>query len=99
MVDGPILVVQPSIFCVFAEDSLLLCWRRIYWDVCRSAWVRREDEGSSRYSSILFGQEDEAKVAILASAEVAFEGRRVCRQELMGLLDDVVVRLAGVIND
>ena len=43
--------------------------------------------------SILLGREDEAKVAVLASAEVAINGRRVRRQELVGLLYFGVVRL------
>ena len=56
-------------------------------------WVGREDEGGSGYSFIFFGREDEAKVAVLASAEVAINGRRVRRQELVGLLYFGVVRL------
>ena len=97
-VDGPVLVVHPSLLSVFVEDSLLLCWRCLCWDVCRSAWVGQEDEGGSRYLFILFGREDEAEVAVLASAEVAFNGRRVRHQELMVLLDDGVVRIAKVLG-
>ena len=65
--------------------------------MCRSARVGREDEGGSGFSCILFGREDEAEVAVLASAEVALDEGRVCRQELMGLLDGGVVRLASVL--
>ena len=58
--------------------------------------VRREYEGGSGYACILFGREDEAEVAVLASAEVALDGRRVSRQELMCLLDGGVVQLSGL---
>ena len=62
------------------------------------AWVGREDEGGSGYSFIFFGWEYEAKVAVLASAEVAFDRHHVRRQELMGLLDYGVVRLVRVLG-
>ena len=46
----------------------------------------------------MFGREDEAKVAFLASAEVAFDGCGFCRQDLMGLLDGGIVRIVGLLG-
>ena len=44
-------------------------------------------------------REDEAKVAVMASAEVVLNGRRVCRQELVGILDGGAVQLSGVLGE
>ena len=98
-VDGHVLVVQPYLLRVFSEDSLLFCGQRPCWDVRRTARVRQEDEGGPGYACILFEQEDQAELAVLASAEVALNGRRVCLQELMCLLDGDVVQLDGVFGE
>ena len=83
---------------MLSEGSLLLRGQRPCWDLCRSTRVGREDKGGTGDVSILLGREDEAKVAVLASAEVAFDRRCVLRQEFMVLLDVGVVRLAGVLG-
>ena len=95
-VDGPVLSVQLSLIRVFSKNSLLLRGRRPCWNVCRADSVGREDKGGSGYACILFGLEDESEVAVLASYNVALDGRRVFRQELMFLLDGGVVRISGV---
>ena len=46
-VDSPVLVVQPSFFHVFVEDSLLLNGRSPCCDVCRSIRVGQEEKGGS----------------------------------------------------
>ena len=66
--------------------------------MCRAAGFGREDEWGSGYACILFGREDESKVAALASAEVALDGHCVFRQELMGILGGDIVQLAGVLG-
>ena len=67
--------------------------------MCRAARVGREDEGGSGYACILLGQEDEAEVAVMASAKVALGGRRIFHQELMCILDGGLVRLVGVFGE
>ena len=47
----------------------------------------------------IFGREDEAEVTVLASAKVALDRCRIHHQDLMGLLDGGVVRLARVLGD
>ena len=41
-VDGPLLVVHPSLLRVFSEDYLLPYGQRPCWDVCHVARVRQE---------------------------------------------------------
>ena len=84
---------------LFADDSLLLHGRLPCWGVCCATEVGREDKGGSGYACILFVREDEGVVAVLASAKVTLDGRRVCRQELMGLLDGSLFLLAGVLGE
>ena len=97
-VNGFVLVVQPSLFCMLAENSFLLRGRHPCWDVCCSSRIGRENEGGYGYKCILFGRDDEAEVAVLASTEIAIDGQCVRCQELMGFLDVGVVRLAGVLG-
>ena len=94
-VDGSVLVVQPLLICVLAEDALLLRGRRPCWDLCCLTRVRREEKGGTREASILLGREVEVEVAVLASTKVALDRRCVCHKELLGLLDGGVVQLAG----
>ena len=42
--------------------------------------VGQDDKGGSGYSCILFGQDDEAEVAVLASNEVVLNGHCACHQ-------------------
>ena len=98
-VNDPVLVIHPSLLSVLAEECILLCGRRPCWDVCRVDRVGREDKCGSGYAYILFGREDESKVAVFASAKVALDGRRIFRQELMCLLDGGLVWLAEVLGE
>ena len=97
-VNGPAIFVQPYLLRVFAEDYFILCGLRPCWDVCYLDRVRREEKGGSGYVCILFGREDEAEVAVLASTKVTLNRRRVHCQELMDLLDGGVVRLVEVLG-
>ena len=61
--------------------------------------VGRVDKGGSREASILIGREDEAEVAVLAYSEVTLNLRRVFCQELVGLLDGGLFRLARELGE
>ena len=94
----PSLVVIAMLLLVLSEEALILPGRRSCWDGCRSSRVGRADEGGVRDVSVLLGQKDEPKVAILASAEVALVRRLVRRQELIYLLDDGVFGITRVLG-
>ena len=95
---GSVFVVQPSLLRVLAEDALLLCGRIPCWYLCRSTRVRWEDEGGTGDASVLLGKEDESKVAVLASVEVALDGCCVNCQELVGLLNDEAVQIVVLLG-
>ena len=96
-IDGPVLVVQPSLLSLFSDDSLLPSWIRLCWDVCHLSWGGQEDVGGSGNYFILFGRKNEAKLAVLASTVVTLDRHRVHCQKLMGILDGGILRFAGVL--
>ena len=66
----PSLVVLALILLVFLEEAFLLPSWIPCWDGCCSFRVRRAIEGSVGDASVLIGQKDESKVAVLTSTEV-----------------------------
>ena len=66
---------------------ILLPGRIPCWDGFRSSQVGQVDEGGAGYVSVLLRQNNEPDVAVLTSAKVALNRRRVCHQYLMNLFD------------
>ena len=61
--------------------------------------LERQTKAISGDAIIFLGRKDEPKVAVLASTEVALDGRRVRHQELVCILDGGVVQLSHVIGE
>ena len=98
-VNHPALFLDSPLPIVLSEEAFLLPGRRPFWDGCRSAWIERAGKGSVCNSRIFIGRKDKPKVAVMPSAEVALDRRRVRCQELVELFDCRAIGLACVLGE
>ena len=69
------------------EEVLIIPIRCPCWYGYHYSQVGRADEGGAGDATVLLGNKEDPKVAVLTSSEVVPDQRRIHRQELMDLFN------------
>ena len=91
-------VIFMSFLGVFAQDRIFFSQRCPHWYGSCVAWVGRALKIHGCNSGVLARWDEDAKVAIISSAECALHQIRVLCQDLVGLLDGIIFQFYQVIG-